>query len=233
MSGQKAKRHRRLQIKAATRAEMRAVTNYVTDMVTARYEAEVWKARELEGNYHKALGDVRSYLFGLEILTVANGGDETARAFGTVADKLSGSINTLQRASQALMSAGISYLTFDHAPLILLVQLCAAMKNAANHYATADARRRPMFQRKIADAIAEANPIIAELVNNRTTNARTERRKMFAQIIRGLQQTHGTYREAIKSLKQIHPDLAREFLPVTGIAEDEENYCRVLIHEML
>jgi len=119
-------------------------------------------------DFYSALSDVKVSLGQIEILFVANGGDKTAKAVGKCADELSGAMNQLQRATQQLGTS--PFININQAQIQGLVDYCGAVRFSANFYATAKDVARPGIQNKIAQAIADAKPLITSLYRSHKHN---------------------------------------------------------------
>lgn len=176
-----------------------------------RFEQDVVEFHHKSDDYYRALEGVTVCLGQLEILSVANGGQDTARAFGQTADALSSAYNQFIRAVQACRANPM--MQFDEDGLRQLGERCNVMRQAANGYANADKTQWSAWQRAIAEAVAQTKPLIAALRAAQKRPASAGERRIVADMLIKRRQGGMNDRAALENLKRSEPAVYAAFFP--------------------
>lgn len=173
-------------------------------------------------DFYEASNEVRCIIGQIKILTIANGGDATASAFAKCADKLMAASNAFSRQVEIISRnplANVNYTVIQD-----LATECQALRIAANDYATAKETARPAIQRRIADAVAKTDPLIAELRRPHQTN--NENLRLVAQMLIARREKGMDFKKAIRDIAHSDPSIHQQFFSGKG----SESYARKLVH---
>lgn len=160
--------------------------------------------------FYDALRAVDREIAHIEGAITASGGQQTQKAVGEFADNLLAAMNAFER-QVAIMSKN-PLIQVNYESIQQLAKECAALRRAANAYATiSEPSRRSEVQRKITAALAVAKPTIAKLFNPGRRN--NEQLDLIAEmLIDSLNSDESKgYAGALDNLKRTYPTIYKQF----------------------